>query len=199
MKLKHHRQIVDMLDGEWDLGKASTKARGKTCAWIYWFEILGESEEIVTEIINGNLIGICAYSKYSSKKHWLRKHYYSLLGWLLAHSPFIKDHQALKEYNDNYEYSPPNGKTFDGELVILIVHKDYREQGFGPKLINTTFALAKQNQLKNLQIRTDESCNYHFYEKIGCHKVWEQDVLCKNSADPKQNTSEKAFIYEKIL
>ena len=61
MRIKHHKQIVDMLYKEWDLGKKSSKAKGKTCAWIYWFEILNEVEEVITEKKDNNIIGICAY------------------------------------------------------------------------------------------------------------------------------------------
>ena len=49
MKVKDHKQIVDILYKEWDLGKTASKAKGKTCAWIYWFEILSEAEEVITE------------------------------------------------------------------------------------------------------------------------------------------------------
>lgn len=45
MRFKHHKEIIDMLYNEWDLGKKNSGAKGKTCAWIYWFEILGESEK----------------------------------------------------------------------------------------------------------------------------------------------------------
>lgn len=39
MKIRHHRQMIDMLYDEWDLGKSVAKTDGKVCAWIYWFEI----------------------------------------------------------------------------------------------------------------------------------------------------------------
>ena len=51
MKFKYHRQIVDMLYHEWDLGKSASGARGKTCAWLYWLEILSETENFVFEKI----------------------------------------------------------------------------------------------------------------------------------------------------
>ncbi len=35
MKLKYYKQIVNMLYEEWDLGKKSSRSKGKTCAWIY--------------------------------------------------------------------------------------------------------------------------------------------------------------------
>ena len=49
MKIKYHKQIVNMLYNEWDLGKRSSGAIGKTSAWIYWFGILNEAEKILIE------------------------------------------------------------------------------------------------------------------------------------------------------
>lgn len=79
MKFKHHKQIVDILYKEWDLGKTASKAKGKTCAWIYWFEILNEAEEIVVEKMNDMIIEVCGYTKWNSKKHIIRKKVYGLL------------------------------------------------------------------------------------------------------------------------
>ena len=58
-----------MLSKEWDLGKTRSKAKSKTAAWIYLFEILEESEDIILEIDNGKVIGVCGYAKWNSKKH----------------------------------------------------------------------------------------------------------------------------------
>ena len=86
MKFKQHKQIVDILYKEWDLGKTASKAKGKTCAWIYWFEILSEAEELVTEKINNTIVGVCGYTRWNSKKHIIRKKIYGLLKWLLIHN-----------------------------------------------------------------------------------------------------------------
>ena len=49
----------------------------------------------------------------------------------------------------------------------------------------------------NLQILTDESCNFRFYENCGCGKVYE--TIVKNQEYDKLGSisSERAFIYEK--
>lgn len=52
--------------------------------------------------------------------------------------------------------------------------------------------------MKNLQIVTDESCNYKFYEKLGCQKVYEI-VENKEIGQLGNGYTEKAFIYEKKL
>ncbi len=68
MTLKEMRNVVDLLDNEWDLGKTSSKAKGKICAWIYLFEILEKSEAVLLEKENDKVIGICSYSKKNCKK-----------------------------------------------------------------------------------------------------------------------------------
>lgn len=51
----------------------------------------------------------------------------------------------------------------------------------------------------NLQIVTDESCNYKFYENLGCKKIYETVVKNQESDKLGNAYQEKAFIYEKKL
>ena len=52
--------------------------------------------------------------------------------------------------------------------------------------------------MKNLQILTDESCNFGIHEKLGCKKIYETTVLNKEYSS-ELSTKEQAFIYEKKL
>ena len=49
MKHSYKKQVVDMLVNEWDLGKTRAGAKGKTAGWIYLYEILETSEELVLD------------------------------------------------------------------------------------------------------------------------------------------------------
>ena len=189
------KQVVNLLYNEWDMGKKASQAKGKVCAWIYFFEIMEESEKIVLEKIDNKVIGICGYSKWNSKKNLLKKYFYRLLKNILIHSPLIKNKQAIYEYNENYDYLPKELENyFDGEVSILIVDKIYRGNNYGKKLLLKVFEMAKSDNMKNLQILTDESCNFKFYEKLGCIKVYEKTITYNN------NTScEKGYIYEKKI
>lgn len=200
MRIKYHRQIVDMLYKEWDLGKTASKARGKTCAWIYWFEILNEAEQIMIEKNERNVIGVCAYSKWNSKKYIIRKKVYGLLKWLLLHSFFVKNKDAMYKYDNDYDYLPKELENyFDGEITILIVDKKYRGKQIGKKLLNKVFEMAASDHMANIQILSDESCNYKFYENLGCQKVYEK-IIPNGEPDKHGNiTTEKGFIYEKKL
>lgn len=61
------------------------------------------------------------------------------------------------------------------------------------------FKLARKDNMNNIQILSDESCNYKFYEKLNCKKIYEK-VIPNGEPDKCINISfEKGFIYEKTL
>lgn len=200
MTIKDMKQAVKLLENEWDLGEKESGASRRLCAWIYLMEILEETEQFVYYRENGNLLGFAGYSNDKSKKHLLRKKFYKFIRYQLYKSKEIKDLKALKEYEDNYYYVPNNMKNyFDGEVSMLILDKNCRGKGIGKKLLQKVFELAKKDNMKNLQILTDESCSYEIYEKLGCKKVYETLVENKEYGKLGNILTEKAFIYEKKL
>lgn len=194
------KQVVNLFEKEWDLGEKESGASRRLCAWIYLMEILEETEQFVYYRENGKLLGFAGYSNDKSKKHILRKRFYKFVRYQLYKSKEIKDLKALKEYEDNYYYVPNNMKNyFDGEVTMLILDKSCRGKGIGKKLLQEVFELAKKDNMKNLQILTDESCSYEIYEKLGCEKVYETTVENKEYGKLGNVLTEKAFIYEKKL
>lgn len=200
MNLVEMKQSVDMLYNEWDLGKTPSHSKGKICAWIYLFEILEENERMVIEKDNNKVIGICGYAKWNSKKHLLRKKFFHVLKEILIYSPFVKDKKAMKKYSSDYDYTPKGLENyFDGEISILILDKRYRGKGLGRKMLLEIFEYARNDNMKNIQILSDESCNFKFYEACGCKKVYEKVI---NNGEPNKCgnvTIEMGYIYEKIL
>lgn len=200
MNYNEMKQAVKLLSKEWNLGKKEAEANNDICAWIYLLDILQESEKIIKYKEVNKLIGFCGYSKESSNKHKVSKEFYKIVKNRLYKSKSIKNLEALKEYENNYNYVPKELKNyFDGEVSILIVDKDYRGKKIGEKLLIEVFELAKKDNMKNLQIMTDESCNYKFYENLGCKKVYETIVENKEIGQIGNGYTEKAFIYEKKL
>lgn len=200
MTIKEMKQAIKLLSKEWNLGKKEAEADNDICAWIYLLDILQESEKIITYKLGNKLIGFCGYSKENSNKHMVSKKIYGFIKNKLYKSSSIKNLKAFKEYESNYNYIPEELKNyFDGEISILIVDKDYREKNIGKKLLLDVFELAKKDNIKNLQIVTDESCNYKFYEKLGCQKIYETIVENKEIGQLGNGYTEKAFIYEKKL
>ena len=194
------KQAVKLLANEWNLGKKESGATGNICAWIYLFTILEESEKIVTYKDGRKLVGFCGYSRNNSKKHLFKKKFYTIVKNKLYKNKNIKDLHALKQYENNYDYLPKELENyFDGEVSILLVDKNYRGKSIGKKLLLEVFNLAKKDNMKNLQILTDESCNYKFYESLGCKKVYETIVENKEIEQLGNGYTEKAFIYEKKL
>ena len=200
MKYNEMKQAVKLLSKEWNLGKKEAGADNDICAWIYLFDVLQESERIIKYKDGNKLIGFCGYSKEYSNKHKLSKMFYGFVKNRLYKSKSIKNLKAFKEYENNYNYIPEELKNyFDGEVSILIVDEDYRGKKIGKKLLLDIFELAKKDNMKNLQIVTDESCNYKFYESLGCKKVYETIVENKEIKQLGNGYTERAFIYEKKL
>ena len=200
MKYNEMKQAVKLLSKEWNLGKKESGADNDICAWIYLFDVLQESEKIIKYKDGNKLIGFCGYSKEYSNKHKLSKMFYGFVKNRLYKSKSIKNLKAFKEYENNYNYIPEELKNyFDGEVSILIVDEDYRGKKIGKKLLLDVFELAKKDNMKNIQIVTDESCNYKFYESLGCKKVYETIVENKEIEQLGNEYTEKAFIYEKKL
>lgn len=194
------KQAVELFVNEWDLGEKESGASRKLCAWIYLMEILEETEQFVYYRENRKMLGFAGYSNVKSKKHLLKKKFYHFIKKQLYKSKEIKDLNALKEYEDNYYYVPDELKNyFDGEVSMLILDKKCRGKGIGKKLLLEVFELAKKDNMKNLQILTDESCSYGIYEKLGCQKVYETIVENKEYGKLGSVLTEKAFIYEKKL
>ena len=48
MNLKEMKQVINLLDKEWDLGKKDSQAKGQICAGIYFLEIMEECEKIIS-------------------------------------------------------------------------------------------------------------------------------------------------------
>ena len=200
MKFKDMKQAVELFVTEWDLGEKESGASRRLCAWIYLMEILEETEQFVYYREHGKMLGFAGYSKDNSKKHLVRKKFYTFIKKQLYKSKQIKDLKALKEYEDNYYYVPEELKDyFDGEISMLILDKKCRGRGIGKKLLQEVFDLAKKDNMKNLQILTDESCTYGIYEKLGCEKVYETIIENKEYGKLGRVLKERAFIYEKKL
>jgi len=200
MRLRDIRQIVNMFSQEWDLGKKTSGGKNNVCAWIYFCDIMAESEKVIIKRKDKQVIGICGYAKWNSKKHILRKKFYLAIKKILINSNLIKSKQAMYEYLNDYNYIPKELENyFDGEISIIIVDKKYRNIGIGKELILQIFELAKNDNMKNIQILTDESCNYQFYENIGCKKIYEKIIPNREINKCGNCESEMGFIYEKKL
>lgn len=132
------------------------------------------------------------------KKTHNQKKVFHILKTILIWSTLVKDKNAIYKYNNDYDYTPEElANYFDGEISILIINSNYRGKGIGKKMLSQVFEYAKNDNMKNIQILTDESCNFKFYEACGCNKVYEK-VINNSEPDKCGNTSsEIGYIYEK--
>lgn len=200
MNIKDMKQAVALLSKEWNLGKKESGATNNICAWIYLMEVLEETEQFVYYKENGKLLGFAGYSNKFSKKHLLKKKFYSYIRKRLYKSKSITNINALHEYEKNYDYMPEEMKDrFDGEVSMLILDSSLRGKGIGKKMLSDVFELAKKDNVKNLSINTDDSCSYYIYESLGCNRVYETIVENKENDKLGSIYTEHAYIYEKKI
>lgn len=133
------------------------------------------------------------------KTHYKEKKYH-FIKIILIHSPLIKDKKAIIKYNNDYDYTPLElQEKFDGDISIIILDKNYRGRGLGKKMLQQIFEFAKEDDVKCLQILTDESYNFKFYESLGCKKVYEKTIPNGETNKCGNTTSKQGYIYEKKL
>ena len=73
MKYKDMKHAVTLLENEWNLSEKESGTPRRLCAWIYFMEILEETERFVYYRESQKLLGFAGYSKNNSKKYLLRK------------------------------------------------------------------------------------------------------------------------------
>ena len=194
MKYKHIKECVKMLNDEWDLGKEASKSEGNICAKIYMLEILIYGSRLIVCTSKNKVVGFVGYYNKKDKKLTLRKSIYRLLQKLLCLSPKIKNKEKIKEYYNVYEYTPNEIKElFDSELDIIMVASEHRKKGIGKILFEKICEVAKQDGIRKMQIDTDDSCTYKFYELNNCRKVYETEI--RNG----EKIVEKAYVYERVI
>lgn len=200
MRYKDMKQAVKLLDKEWNLGKKEAQTTTNICAWIYLMEVLEETNGLIYYKEKGKLLGFAGYSNKNSKKHRFKKKFYTFIKNQLYKSKKIKNLDALHEYENNYDYMPEDiKKDCDGEVSILIIDSKIRGKGIGKKLLSNLFELAKEDNVSNLSICTDDSCNYHIYDTLGCERVYEGVVEYKEFGKSKPVSKERVYIYRKKI
>ncbi len=200
MRLSEIRQAVTLLDNEWELGEVDTRTNGRVCAWLYLLEILAESEKIVVATVDKRVVGFAGYAKWNSENKKIRKKLYQICRSIILYSPLVKNREALVRYNDNYDYVPAKmAEALEGEVSILLVDEEFRGRGLGKRLLSEVFELARKDGMRNIQILTDESCNFHFYERMGCEKYYETEIENQEYGRLGKVSIEKAYVFVKWL
>ena len=93
----------------------------------------------------------------------------------------------IDDPNDTYEqyleFKGINGSDNDRKIVIYT-------------RVSTNW---QKDDLKNLQILTDDSCSYYIYEATGCKRIFDTTIKSKEYGEDGKMYEEKAYIYEKVL
>ncbi len=82
------------------------------------------------------------------------------------------------------------------EISLILVHSDYRNNGFGKILINNFEQHAKNKGFTEIVLTSDELSNWEFYGKIGFYKSYQCfDPVSSYLDDSKQHI----FVYKKQI
>lgn len=189
-------KFAELVSKEWDLGKSRSKSIGNICGWIYMLGILSNHTEMFALEENGKVYGFAGYGLYGRPKSTVNKAA-ELLQSILLVSPFVRNRQALSDYENIYSHVTPEALQVpeNADLAVLIVDKNTRGCGYGESLFNFVKEKCKENNCDSLLIETDEACSIDFYERQGCNLV--QSISIKdNKGEP---NSKFAFLYKIAL
>jgi len=179
-----------MLMNIWTLGRHPNMSRfGKSMAGLlYVLSILEESEQILTAI-DKKPIGFCGYGIGKNKKI-----YTWLIKAILAILP-NKDQKLYQRYYQMSAYGELHSSPQNAEITILIVNPEYYGKGLGKQLIESIEKEAAKKGAQTIFALSDSGCHWHFYEKQGYIKIFEQEEIFDNSPKDK----ETQYIFQKKL
>lgn len=135
---------------------------------------VAEKDGRVVGIIMGNAKS--DYNVFSHFSYIFKTILYSLkMGW---HGRKYK--KQMKEYKKlhriYHEFSKKHKNDFDGVLTLFAVDKDCQGLGVGKTLLKGLFEYLKKQNIKNIYLYTDTTCNYNFYEHRGFKRLEEQTL-----------------------
>lgn len=179
-----------ILTDTWRLGRRQQMSpRSKSVAGLlYVLSILKESEKILVAIKN-KPIGFCGYGIGRPKKiyHWLQE--------IILMTLPKADRELYRTYYNNSTYGDLYASPQNAELTILIIAPQYYGYGLGKQLTDRIEKEVTSLGCSTIFALSDTGCHWHFYEKQGFKKVFEQEENCLNSSDEK----DYQYVFQKKL
>lgn len=182
--------FCQMLMNIWQLRRCPQTSRlGKLFSGLlYVLSILEETEKLWVAD-DGKAVGFCGYGIGKDKKIyiWLRKTLLSLLP--------IKDQKLYQRYYKISAYGNLHASEQNAEITILIVAPQYYGKGLGSQLVEKIQTEVFSKGGASVFALTDSGCHWHFYEKQGFKKVFEQEAAFGDPSKP----DEIQYIFQKNL
>ena len=143
---------------------------------------------------NGQVVG-CIMGKIETNHTTLtNRRYQLLLKWKNLVLSLRKESKEAMQFNQqitdlNKALLHETGQKFDGELVLFIVDKSARGKGIGTLLLEDLFAYFADQEIQNIYLFTDTSCNYRFYERHGFIKRGSKTLQSEMCEIPLEKTA----------
>lgn len=167
LKQADFKQIVYMVMDIWQLDQMCGGIdEGLVFSKIYVFKKATHAYVVIDE---EKVIGLLVLSVLGKKKSDIVKKYEDFLG-----SVSDSEYQGMmNEYKQNCEWMlKKSGLAYDGEIVLLVVSRDYQGQGVGRFLMDLAKKVFQHEGCHGYYLYTDTSCHYQFYDHIGMERVF---------------------------
>lgn len=185
-------KCVQLLCAEWDLGSTCSKSSKMVCGWLYWFEVLADSDRLLLVTQGTRVAGMVGYGGFTPK---VKRKLYRCLSKVIRESFLIKDKVGMNSYVKMYEDDLSILHDFDCELTIIITRHNCRGIGLGSNLLRSVKEVSKAAGFKSMRIKTDDSCSVEFYQYTNCELVY-TDVVETSGETGKP---EQRYVYKLAL
>lgn len=195
-KKEDEKYLSEIIRRTWDYDRFCNSKTAKKLGKVYLYTCLADQTYTKVATINNIPIGIIMGKNIKKHKCPLNlrlKEILSIISLLIskegrkASKTFIKVNEIDKELLNS------SNKNYDGEVSFFAIDSNYRGLGIGKKLFNFLIEYMKKENIKEIYLYTDTTCNYKFYEHQGmiqkCSKDYELSINNKI-----ENTT--FFLYE---
>lgn len=200
IKKEDYTAVCSIINDSFSLqGYVKNKRMLKIFQKQYLSSCLSEATYTCVAKNNGEVIGVImgnVKKKYRMLSHLpniIAMLYYSILMWLLA----IIYHENLNDYRELHAvynaFLKDRKNQFDGVLTLFAITQSSRGLGIGKELLLHLKKYLKENNVKNIYLFTDSTCNYGFYDSQGFIKIDEKDITITCHQKPMNMT---VFLYQ---
>lgn len=188
IKKQDYNIICDIIDSTFGLNEYISNEKILKCAKkLYIYSCL--SEATYTNLIekNGEIIGIImgnAKNDYKKIKHL--KFILNYLWYIfklklssLKYKEDIKNYEIIHKTYD--EFLNKHKEEFDGVLTLFAIKDEFRGFGFGKILLENFLSYLQNQNVNNIYLYTDTTCNYEFYERKGFKRLEEKNLKIKRN------------------
>lgn len=197
LKKQDYRDVENIIRNTWHYDKISSSPRcAENMARLFLRSCLVRHTFSRVAVQNNQVIGIILGRSERSFKHPHPKNVCSQIHAILS-LMISKERRRIANMFRGFDHIDKellssSGQKFDGELVLFAVDEKSRGLGIGKQLLQRLKSYMEEEQVKQLFLFTDTTCNYPFYESQGFKRLARK----KCSLRPKINFEMEFYLYQ---